>query len=252
MAVSTKIMGFRNARAQEMRQMAGLLESQIGSISTFPIHNAIADLSNPEKIPLLKNGDAKESVWGYDIENFILPLDTLKHVTPNDIKKGEIVLNMKLRANIANWDSFNDPFVELAFNVLIKGIGNDRAYHVGFHIDKHIGGTSDEPHPIYHLQYDFNPTGSEKPDLGDLFYIDTPRIMHKPMDFILGIGFLTSNFFPVGFQALSETREFVKLNTSYQQSLWRPYFHTLANKWKPFDVNCIVWNPITEICPIFL
>ncbi len=252
MAVNSKYMSFRNARAQEMRQMADLLENQIGNISTFPIHNAIADLSNPERIPLLKNGDAKENVWGYDIENFVLPLDTLKHVTPNDIKKGEIVLNMKLRGNIENWESFNDPFVELAFKVLIKGVGNDRTYHFGFHIDKHTGGNSDEPHPIYHLQYDFNPTDSAEPNLGDLFYVDTPRIMHKPMDFILGVGFLTSNFFPTGFQVLCEKREFIKLNTTYQQSVWRPYFHTLANKWKPFDEKNIIWNPINEICPIFI
>lgn len=252
MAINSKYMSFRNSRAQEMRQMADLLDSKIGNLSTFPIRNAIANLNNPDRIPLLKNGDALENIWGYDIENFELPLDTLKHVTPNEIKNGKIILNMKLRADIDKWNSYEDPFIELSFNVLVKGIGKLQPYHFGFHIDKHISGKSDEPHPIYHLQYDFNPTGEQNPNLGDLFYIDTPRIMHKPMDFMLGISFLTSNFFPTGFEILCESREFLKLNSTYQYSVWRPYFHTLANKWKPYDERSIIWNPINEICPIFI
>lgn len=253
MAVHTKkYMHFRNERAGELRQMADLLDKQIGNVLTSPIYTAISELRNSERIPKLKNGDTDENIWGYDIENFTLPLDTLKHVVPNNIEKGEIILNIRLRGAIEDWNTYNDPFVELSFRVMIKGIGEHSTYHFGFHIDKHNGEDSEEPHPIYHLQYDFNPTKSTNPNLGDLFYIDTPRIMHKPMDFILGVGFLTSNFFPTGFQILCEKREFIKLNTTYQQSVWRPYFHTLANKWKPFSENNIIWNPINEICPIFI
>ena len=72
------------------------------------------------------------------------------------------------------------------------------------------------------------------------------------IDFILGIGLLTSNFYPIAFESLQEEREFVKLNHKYQEAFWKPYFHTIANKWKPFQEANIVWNPINEICPILI
>ena len=253
MAVSNKNMSFRNERAKDLRQLSQLLSRVVGGdVNTYVLESVISQLQNKDFIPTLKNGSTDENIWGYDIEDFKMPLDTLSHVKPQDITKGEIILNMKLRAKIEHWNTYNDPFVELAYNVMIKGVGN-RTYHFGFHIDKHIANaTTKEPHPVYHLQYNFNPTKSSSPNLGDLFYIDTPRIMHKPIDFILGIGFLTSNFYPIAFESLKDEREFVKLQENYQNAIWKPYFHTIANKWKPFQETNIVWNPINDICPIFI
>lgn len=253
MAVSAKYMCFRNERAKDLRQLSQLLSRKVGSdFTTSVLETVISHLQNKDFIPKLKDGSTNEGIWGYDVEDFRMPLDTLSHVNPQDITKGEVILNMKLRAKIDDWNTFNDPFIELGYNVMIKGIG-EKTYHFGLHIDKHIGSTvSKEPHPIYHLQYNFNPTESNKPNLGDLFCIDTPRIMHKPVDFILGIGFLTSNFYPIAFEILKEDREFVNLQQSYQTAIWKPYFHTLANNWKPFAQTDIVWSPINDICPIFI
>lgn len=253
MAVSSRNMSFRNERAQDFRKLSQLLIRVIGgNVTTSALETVISQLQNRNFIPLLKNGESNENIWGYDIVDFKMPLDTFNHVIPQSINNGEVILNMKLRAKIENWNTFNDPFVELVFRVMIKGVG-DKTYHFGFHIDKHIGSEIvKEPHPIYHLQYDFNPTQSATPNLGDLFYIDTPRIMHKPIDFILGIGFLTSNFYPIAFEALNDEREYVKLNTKYQEAFWRPFFHTIANKWKPFSENNIIWSPISKLSPILL
>lgn len=253
MAVSSKNMSFRIERAKDLRQLSQLLSRVVGGdVTTSVLEAVISQLQNKDFIPILKDGSTDESVWGYDINDFKIPLDTLNHVKPKDITKGEVILNMRLRAKIENWETFNDPFIELGYNVLIKGVG-DKTYHFGFHIDRHIENPdTKEPHPTYHLQYNFNPTKSSNPNLGDLFYIDTPRIMHKPIDFILGIGLLTSNFYPIAFESLQEEREFVKLNHKYQEAFWKPYFHTIANKWKPFQEANIVWNPINEICPILI
>ena len=80
-------------------------------------------------------------------------------------------------------------------------------------------------------------------------YIDTPRLLHFPLDFILGVGFLTSNFFPAAFSLLSEERAFVKLNNQYQEKILKPYFHTIANHWKPFQQSNITWRPTSHLCP---
>jgi hypothetical protein len=252
MGVSSKNMAFRRDRASELRQIADLLDKHIGYANTYCIHNAIALLKNNEIIPVLKDGTTDENIWGYDIEDFEIPVETIRHIKPDDIKDAKAILNLKLRANINKWNTFEDPLVELSFNVTLKGIGKT-IYYFGFHIDKHTSNTdNDEPHPIYHLQYNLNPRNSENPNLGEIFFLDTPRIMHKPLDFILGISFLTSNFFPTAYNILIEDANYVKLSKKYQQSVWRPYFHTLANHWKPFEERNISWSTPNLICPVLL
>lgn len=264
MPVNDKNMSFRRSRAKDLERLSQILIYEVGGdIKTSVIEVAITNLRNKEYIPSLKDGTRDENVWGYDIEGFELPLETIKHIKQFDIKSGRVFLDMKLRAKIDTWNTFNDPFVELGFNVTIKGTGK-QTYYFGFHIDKHVlvkdekrdeeveNDESKEPHPVYHLQYNLNPAKSREPNLGNLFYIDTPRILHKPLDFILGISFLTSNFYPTAFKILKEESGFRKLHKDYAEAIWKPYFHTLANNWKPFDEREILWNPINDICPIFI
>lgn len=252
MAVSKSTMHFREERATQLEQMAMLLVSCIGNINTSPIYQASKQLRDENKILPLKGGIINPDVWGYDIEDFEMPLDTLKHVKPISIKNGKVILNIKIRANVNAWNDMNDPFLELNFNVDIKGVG-DKMYHFGFHIDRHdLTATSTEPHPVYHIQYNINPNNSKEFDYGEIMYIDTPRLLHFPLDFILGIGFVTSNFFPLAFSILSEDRGFIKLNNQYQEKILKPYFHTLANHWKPFQQADVTWNPISDLCPILV
>jgi hypothetical protein len=249
MEVPKRIMHFREERAIQLDQMAQLLEGCLGNVNTGPIYKASGQLRDDDNIPLLKGGIINNTVWGYDIEDFEIPLDTLKHVKPLSIYKGSVILNLKIRGSVDAWNDMNDPFLELNFNVDIKGIG-DKVYHFGFHIDRHdLTTATAEPHPIYHIQYNVNPTNSKDFDYGSIMYIDTPRLLHYPLDFILGIGFLTSNFFPDAFSLLKEDRVFTKLNNQYQERIWKPYFHTLANHWKPFEQADIKWNPISHLFP---
>jgi len=253
MAVSKSIMHFREERARELERMAKLLEKIFGAdIATTPIYTALKELKNENSIPSLKSGAINQNVWGYDIEDFEIPLDTLKHVKPSSIDKGKVILNLKVRGDVNTWGDMNDPFLELNFKVDIKGIG-DKVYHFGFHIDRHdLTLPNAEPHPVYHIQYNVNPNNSKTFDYGEIMFIDTPRLLHFPLDFILGIGFLTSNFFPAAFGYLCDEREFVKLNNQYQEIIWKPYYHTLANHWKPFEQGSITWKPTLHLCPTLL
>lgn len=246
-------MVFRRERASELQKISQLLDNKLGDAHTSPIQNAISSLRNNREIPVLKDGSTDENIWGYDIEDFKIPIETTKHIKPNHIRNAQAILNLKFRANIKKWGTLDDPFVELGFNVTLRGVGEDSVYHFGFHIDRHNETSeSTEPHPIYHIQYNLNPTKSKEIDTGDIMLLDTPRIMHKPLDFILGIGFLTSNFYPTAFDILKEDSSFVKLSKEYQSKIWKPYFHAIANHWKPFDNENISWEPIEQICPIIL
>ena len=84
---------------------------------------------------------------------------------------------------------------------------------------------------------------------GTAIYIDAPRLSHYPMDIFLGIGWCVTNFFSKPkFDTLKRNIQFVRIYKSAQQSILRPYFHSLANNWE-FDKRKIKWDNSNVLCP---
>lgn len=252
MSVSSSAMHFREKRASELDLIAKLLDKYFsGLIATYPIYKAINQLREISYIPALKDGSTNPNCWGYEIEEFRIPVETTRHVRPQNIKQVELILTMKLVADFKEWESLSDPLCELHFNVIIRGIAEKTCYS-GFHLDRHNDKLlSHEPHPIYHLQYSSNPYHDPAFDYGGTLYLDTPRIMHYPMDFILGMGFLTSNYAPKIFNQLLEDGTFTNLYKLYQEKLWKPVAHSLADHW-PYNKGEIIWKPTSVICPYII
>lgn len=243
---------FRTQRSNDLKIVAACLDRLIGDVNSSSIYNAASQLE--KEIPRLKGGESKLSYWGYEIDGFEMPVSTLRHVRPQGIRNASLTLNMKLIADIDCWDTYSDPFLEFNFNAVLKGVGDKNSY-MGFHIDRHENSDndSDEPHPLYHLQYNPNPNRKENFEHGDVMCLDTPRIMHFPLDFILGIGFLTTNFFPVAFESLSDEPLFRSLYKNYQEKIIKPYSHAIANNWV-FEKEKLNWQPNigASICPYLL
>ena len=245
---------FRKARADDLRQTARTLDSIFGAkkgqyqINTTPIFTAAKNLEKGIYCDKAMEG----TFWGYEINNFKLPVETLRHIRPIGIKGVELTLNMKLEADSDSWDTLKDPLINLNFNVVLKAISDKNSYFC-FHIDKHdMAKFSTEPHPIYHIQYSPKPKDAEEFDYGNVLSIDTPRIMHQPLDFNLGIGFLISNFSPSKWEALIKDRFFKKVYSKYQISILKPYNHSYANHWTPFNSEDISWNPTNHFCPFVI
>lgn len=78
--------------------------------------------------------------------------------------------------------------------------------------------------------------------------LDVPRMMHLPMELILGVSTILSNFSPSTYSKLIENRQFVNLCKDYQEKIWRPYFNSLENFWIK---NQIDWDPKLN-CPYLL
>lgn len=240
---------FREKRASELRLIAQLLDKHIGgSLVTAPIIQAAKQLEDSTFIPAQKDGTRDHNYWGYEIEDFVLPVETIKHIRPKGIKEVSINLNMKVLAHYNEWTTLSDPLADLNFNVVIRGVNS----YTGFHIDRHdMKLAASEPHPIYHLHFVVNPLDSEDFDYGSVLHLDTPRIMHYPMDFILGIGFLTSNFYPTAFEFLLDDGTFTSLYKEYQERIWKPVAQTIANHWD-FNKASITWKPTSELCPYII
>lgn len=248
-----KIEQFRQSRADDLKVAAGVLEKVFKTgINTSPISLAAENVKTSS--PSLKDGSNNPDYWGYTIEDLKIPVDTTKHLRPKGIDKNrvELTLDMKLIANFKQWEDLSDPFIELSFNVAIRGISASGPHYFCFHIDKHdMSKKSEEPHPVYHLQYSSNPLGNGEFDYGSTFHLDTPRILHHPVDLILGIGFLTNNFFPLAYEEIMDQSFFPGLYKRYQEKIVKPYFHTLASNWD-YDKSKVIWSPVSDLCPLLL
>ncbi|NQY68282.1 MAG: hypothetical protein HRT72_11265 [Flavobacteriales bacterium] len=243
---------FRKKRADELLIVARAIDKLFGSnkghktVLTTPIITAAKQLEKN-----LLNLD-RDKNWGYEIVNFKMPVETIKHVRPEGIKNVELSLNMKLVADSTKWGTLEDPLLELSFHVTLRAINSNKTSYLCFHIDKHdMAKFSTEPHPIYHIQYSPKPKNVSKEDFdyGNILHLDTPRIPHSPVDFTLGFGLLISSFLPSKWDKLMRDPFFKKTYTDYQIGILKPYAHTLADNWKPFNSNDTSWSPINHLIP---
>lgn len=126
-----------------------------------------------------------------------------------------------------------DPFNSLEFNIYaIAYDEQNREMVYSLHFDRHIEpekGDADsiEPHPIYHFQFGGNKLQNSVNNLGDTFFFDAPRIMHHPMEFILGVDFLLSSFLPVAWNELQQESGYTKIIKRYQRYFVYPYFKSI-------------------------
>lgn len=102
------------------------------------------------------------------------------------------------------------------------------AWHLDFH-------NSPEPtkfmHPIYH----FHHGGKKLDDLdsyGNIILLDTPRVMHHPLDIFLAIDFVISNFVEAeSWTRLRGDTRYQKIMEKAQQHWWKPYYEELGKYW---------------------
>lgn len=192
--------------------------------------------------------------WGYSISDIKFKVDqsTLKHISPSGFTNVEVVVELDVESKISEWEKLNDPFSSLNFRSLIRGTNSKtgKVHYLSFHIDRHNGGNTNEIHPLYHLQYVQNSKIKPKDefDHGETLQLDVPRMMHLPMELILGVSTVLSNFSPSTYSKLIESRQFVNLCTEYQKRIWRPYFNSIENFWLK---NPIEWDSKLN-CPYLL
>lgn len=232
---------FKYLRSQRKKEFTDFLEF----ISSYSIFYQTAKFY--ETLP--------ENQWGYTITGLSIPVETstLKHIRPLGITNAQLIVAINLISDLNEWGNLNDPFISLSFKAIIKAINpNSNAPHfLAFHIDRHNGKyKTNEIHPLYHLQYIQNP--KERPDFnhGDSLQIDIPRMMHLPMELILGTSFLLSNFAPTSFNKIIKNRQYINLCKEYQERVWKPYVNSLAAYWS-VNPNQWLWNPKLN-CPFLL
>lgn len=250
MNVPSNIMTSRFERASELEAFARMIDKTGLCHRTDLIYNAANTLRDKAKA-FHTPGTTDYSCWGYDIQNLPFTFNELpqRHVKPSSIHSMKMEIDVRVLCKDTDWQTCNDPFLSMNFKARIIGSDSQREYSFGYHVDKHLGEETDEIHPVYHIQYD--PLVNDESELGTILFLDTPRIMHVPVDLILGLDMAFSNFLPKVWNDLRNESEYQSLYTRYVDLIWKPYVQTWAGHWsyKPEELN---WNVPNMICPYLM
>jgi len=257
------IMKNRRKLATDLRKLSDVIYDYFPTAEIGSFESAITELRNKDIIPQIPEKASNNNLWGYNLGRLIFNFDTIpRHTLPENCKDLKLILDIKIIGNCNDLKSLKDPFEWLEFNIVIEGSdfsGDEiKPLITSYHLDRHIinegDGEAEFPHPIYHFQFGGRKLATKENviDTGNILLFDSPRIAHYPMEAILGIDFMLSNFFPLIWKKIkSESSEYINLLEEYQVLFLKPYIHTHASQW-PYSVGDIstngIWNP-NMICP---
>lgn len=190
----------------------------------------------PDTTPLTKgykNGECKVAKLKFNIQNI-----------PRNTKPQVSLLEVLLDVFYVETGNFDIPISQYSFR--ITTIGQNETGHVksSWHLDFDNNDSQEYIHPHFHLTW-----GGEtikNMNLGDVLLLPTPRIPYPPLDIILGIDFVLSNF------VLASTYKQIQSNSQYksavrnaQEKYWKPYMLSLAHHWCNNHCNQTRLNNIT-------
>jgi len=176
---------------------------------------------------------------------------------PKRFSHGKSAIDLVLKFNIDLKIDYNkliegdDPFSKFCLNILIHGKNKNNQnskIRYAIHFDRHNKEEEQrqnakspiQPHPAYHFQFGGNKLKDEDIDYGQALFLDSPRIMYHPMELILSIDFILSNFFPTIWDKIKSDRQYKKILKKYQKYFVQPYFQSIVNS---FDTNATSnWN----------
>lgn len=263
MSIPSSVMHKRRKFATDLKKLVDILYKYFPTADLNSFESAITELKNKYFVPRIPNKGSSAKSWGYSLGRLIFKFQSVpRHTLPENCKDLKLILDLKVFGDCERLDTMDDPFEWLEFNIVIEGtkfVEKDTiqlltSYHLDRHIIKEGDGESEFPHPIYHFQFGGRKLkqNSDSIDTGELLIFDSPRIMHYPMEAILGIDFTLSNFFPDIWRKIKlESNEYINLLEEYQIKFLKPYVQTHASYWEytreSIDKNKF-WDP-NVICP---
>lgn len=167
----------------------------------------------------------------------------------------ELFFDLDISCNAENFLAKKDPFSKYSFNIIVKGKNKNNSNSnliYAIHFDRHdIAQASHQAHPVYHFQFGGNRLNEDEDrsatnlSHGQALFLDAPRVMHHPLELILGIDFILSNFFPTIWNRIKEIKKYKTMLNKYQKDFVLPYFKSIVEH---FESSGSVWNS-KEIYP---
>lgn len=192
--------------------------------------------------------DSKIAVWEYGVTNLQLRVEMPQNVLP--AKCGEwldIFIDLDIKGTCDS--SEGDCITELVLNLKIATESGENV--CCWHFDRHITNGNEEAvpgseaHPLYHFQHGGHAMEQHAELLGSSLLLPSPRLPFPPMDAVLSLDFVLSNFSGPCWQGLRDDPTYSRLLRDAQKTHWKPYLEKLASWWSggPRDNECITLWP---------
>ena len=161
----------------------------------------------------------------FNIEKLKLNINDVPRGTKPNVRLLSIVFSIcfQFDKNGIYPDKYNFCFETTAYN-------GEEQHKASWHFDFDTTLSTEFIHPFFHLTY--GGKSMDDMDLGKTLLLPTPRIAYPPMDFILGVDFILSNFLSANrYKNIRAKNEYVSAVKNSQERLWKPYIQTIANHW---------------------
>jgi hypothetical protein len=192
--------------------------------------------ANPEVLRSSANQvvrGGRPNAWHYEVPPFVMRVPSPQQTFPRGCGELEIELQLEVDGE-CNPDEAGDGITHLIMDLKVSS-GATGAM-CAWHFDRHIGDENDgdgEAHPLYHFQHGGKAVEPVYGMFGMSLFLPAPRLPFPPMDAILSIDFVISNFCGEAWRNLRNDTEYLRLLRGAQKQLWRPYMQRLAEWWKP-------------------
>jgi hypothetical protein len=234
---------FREARADELWRLSQILLEEGLIRDQEPITSAASQANRPELI------DGVEC-WGYSfsrLEFLNIDIESNRHARPEGAVVMSIELSVAVFGPCLDDNDLSNPFTTLGVNIVVVGLSADgtKDLKCAWHFDRHIQKEGDpDPvlaHPIYHFQHGGDNV-SQLNDYGKHLILDPPRIAHPPLDAVLAVDFVLSNYCGTKWSEMRIVNHAYKdLVAHAQERFWSPYAlataaicktHAIISPWK--------------------
>ncbi len=227
---------YMNDRRREMRRLAEILSGTGIVRSIDPLDVAAKAISV----------GGVELDWKFEMKNLQFDLDpgairAQRNAKPADLATVTLTLTVKLEGRCIGVDLPNDPFARLSVECLETGHrrGVAAAHYSAWHLERDDPARSgaDLAHPAYHFQYG----GQQIPRLvepGNHLLLGSPRVAHPPLDGVLAVDFVISNYLPRRWSELRRNNPgYKELVGDAQRRCWRPYAFASTARWSADDAG---------------
>lgn len=172
------------------------------------------------------------SGWEYQVAGLQLRVKAPQNILPKP--SGDwLLVQIDLDVGGGYSDDEDDGLTQLILEIRIET--ESRQSICAWHLDRHITKDGDEDpeeaHPLYHFQHGGHAMKGIAESLGRVLLLPAPRLPFPPMDAVLAIDFLLSNFAGKQWKKLRDEPIYERLLREAQYRYWKPYHERLASWW---------------------
>ena len=119
---------------------------------------------------------------------------------------------------------------QYSFRVTVEGRNQNGLFKSSWHLDYDNNNGQDFIHPHFHITWGGNKM--KNLNLGEVLLLPTPRFSYPPMDIVLGVDFILSNFVKVDiYKQIQSDSQYKAAVKKAQEKYWKPYILSLAHHW---------------------